>query len=80
MLAMLKGSTHLVTDLKIDLDGDKATGTARWVMILPGPKNRPRVAATGHYKDTMVREDGRWKYAKRLIYGNIPFGDPLAEK
>jgi hypothetical protein len=49
-------------------------------MILPGPKNRPRVAATGHYKDTMVREDGRWKYAKRLIYGNIPFGDPLAEK
>jgi hypothetical protein len=30
----------------------------------------------GHYDDTLIREDGQWKFQRRVVMMEIPFQDP----
>jgi uncharacterized protein (TIGR02246 family) len=63
-----KGSAHLVTNVRISVDGDKATSVCRWTLVSPGSEGgRPVVTSKGRYEDKLVREDGRWKFKERSI-------------
>jgi hypothetical protein len=56
----------------IDVHGDTATAWSRWVFVTTGADNRPTPAMGGHYDDTLVREDGHWKFQRRVAVNDIP--------
>ncbi|MGC2418051.1 MAG: nuclear transport factor 2 family protein [Candidatus Acidiferrales bacterium] len=71
------GSTfHLLTNFVIHVHGDTATAWSRWVFVTTGAENRPAPAMGGHYDDTLVREDGHWKFERRVAVNDIPQSIP----
>jgi hypothetical protein len=67
---------HLFTNERILVNGDQAKATCRWIFIVQGPAGQPQPFYLGHYEDTLIRENGRWKFLRRLVYGDIPADDP----
>ena len=56
---------HLLSNFVITVQGDTATAWSRWAFIVPDA-NGARVAQAGRYDDTLVRENGRWRFKKRV--------------
>lgn len=65
-------SCHLFTNETIHINGDQATALTKWVFVVPGESNRPQLVFLGHYEDSMVRENGRWKFLCRVVRADIP--------
>jgi SnoaL-like domain len=63
---------HLVTESDINVHGDRATGTVTWALVRRGEGDTPVMQLLGHYDDTYVREDGRWRYQRRIAHTDIP--------
>jgi 3-phenylpropionate/cinnamic acid dioxygenase small subunit len=62
---------HVVTNLSLHLDGDTATDQAYWETIATRDC-KSVVAGAGHYEDVLKREDGKWRFAKREIFDDLP--------
>jgi SnoaL-like domain len=73
-------SYHLLTNFEIDVHGDTATAWSRWTYTVTGADNKPSMMYGGHYDDALVREDGRWKFQRRVAANDIPHTDPPAPK
>ena len=71
---------HMIGSILIKIDGDRATDEAHWIVMSKTADDRPNLGATGHYSDTLVRENGQWKFLRRVIYTDFPFDDPLANQ
>ena len=71
---------HLFNNEMISIDGDQARATTKWTFVVQGEAGQPQPFYLGHYEDTFVREDGNWKFLRRMAYGDIPADDPLAKK
>jgi uncharacterized protein (TIGR02246 family) len=67
---------HVLSNFAIDVNGDTATAWSRWTFMVPGPNNTAVAAQSGRYDDTLVREDGRWKFKRRTASNDIPAGGP----
>ena len=67
---------HILTNFVIDVHGDTATAWSRWVFVTTGADNRPTPAMGGHYDDLLVREDGHWKFKRRVATNDIPQSGP----
>ena len=65
-------SYHIMSDIIIDVDGDTATSWSRWTWIVEGEDGKPVPQRSGHYEDTMVRENGEWKFQHRLTVTELP--------
>lgn len=63
---------HLFDNVVITVDGDRATAVSKWSFIVQGEDNRPQWVYLGHYHDTFIRENGRWKFLLRKVTGAIP--------
>jgi|GEM_PF-5058446 len=46
----------------IDVDGDVASSHVSLLVVAGG-----QLSTTGRYRDTLRREDGRWRIAKRTL-------------
>lgn len=60
---------HNISNIVIEIDGDRATSTAYWFHM--GNDNRERGAqlnSFGHYEDELERVDGEWLFSLRKIY------------
>jgi hypothetical protein len=56
---------HMMSNVIIDLQGDRATASSKWIFFtLDGSK--PEGAIAGRYDDVLVREKGEWKFLKRV--------------
>jgi uncharacterized protein (TIGR02246 family) len=66
---------HLLTNFLIDVKGDTATAWSRWSFVVP-TDGKPSIAQSGRYDDTLVREDGRWKFKRRVVSNDIPAAGP----
>jgi uncharacterized protein (TIGR02246 family) len=62
---------HLLSNFVILVQGDTATAWSRWAFIVP-EANGARVAQAGRYDDTLVRENGRWRFKKRVASNDTP--------
>jgi len=62
---------HVVTNLSVHIEGDMATDQAYWETIATRDC-KSVVAGAGHYEDTLKREDGKWKFAARQIFDDLP--------
>jgi len=67
---------HLLTNFYIHLDGDRATARTKLVFMSRNKDNRPTPAMGGHYDDELIRENGQWKFLRRVVMMDIPFQDP----
>jgi uncharacterized protein (TIGR02246 family) len=65
-------NVHVITNVKIDVDGDRATGYSRWTVMSRDDEDRPLVRLTGRYDDVFEREDGQWKFRSRRAQREIP--------
>jgi hypothetical protein len=68
-----QSSWHLVTEPEIVLHGDQATGEVTWALVGRGDEDEPALRLLGHYEDTYVREDGRWRFQRRVARTDIPY-------
>src|SRR5688572_1950611 len=55
---------HLLSNFVITVNGDSATAWSRWAFVVPG-QSGAAIAQAGRYDDTLVRENGRWRFKKR---------------
>ena len=71
---------HLFTNETIQVNGDRADATTKWIFVVQGEGGRPQPLYLGHYEDSMVREGGRWKFLRRVVHADIPGDDALSKK
>ncbi len=63
---------HLMSNILIEIDGDKAKAESRLVYFARTKDARPGPMLAGRYFDEFVREDGRWRFKFRQVLGEIP--------
>lgn len=54
-------TVHVLGSPRIELKGDTATGECVWSSVSDGSK-----VMVGRHVDELVREDGRWRFSKRV--------------
>ena len=59
------GSYHIMSNFSITVKGDTATAWSRWTFVTPGERGAS-IAQAGRYDDTFVRENGAWKFKRRI--------------
>src|SRR5262245_46042312 len=69
---------HLLSNFVITVKGDTATAWSRWAFVVPGQQGAT-IAQAGRYDDDLVRENGRWKFKKRVA-SNDTAGPPRTTK
>jgi uncharacterized protein (TIGR02246 family) len=63
-------SYHIMSSFKIEVMGDTATASSRWAFVTA---NRgPGIQVAGRYEDTLLREDGVWKFKTRQAFNDLP--------
>jgi hypothetical protein len=65
----------VVTNLKIDLQGDRAVATLLWHAIMSDlVTSAPRVIEYGRERTELVKQDGRWLISERVVLteGGMP--------
>ena len=65
-------SYHILSNFEIDVKGDTATEWSRWTFIVPAADGKPVISQAGRYDDTLIREEGRWKFKRRVASNDIP--------
>lgn len=63
---------HLVTNVEIDLDGDRATAHSTWVYLTRDEGGGPRLTLVGHYDDDLRRTAAGWRFARRSAPCDMP--------
>jgi uncharacterized protein (TIGR02246 family) len=59
---------HYITNLVLNVDGDKASARAAWFEINNNTPDRSvRFVGYGHYDDELRKVDGKWLFASRRI-------------
>jgi uncharacterized protein (TIGR02246 family) len=56
---------HLLSNFVITVNGDTATAWSRWAFVVPGERGAT-ISQAGRYDDQLVREDGRWRFKRRV--------------
>jgi uncharacterized protein (TIGR02246 family) len=63
---------HVISNEQIELDGDSATAVSTWSLVTRAEGDVPAFTLLGTYRDTLVREDGQWRFASRKAHIDIP--------
>jgi hypothetical protein len=64
---------HLYFNESIDLDGDQGTGVSKGGFVMAAAdNNKADFLLLATYRDQFVREEGRWKFKRREVIGEIP--------
>jgi hypothetical protein len=71
---------HVFTNPIIHVNGDHATSLCKLIFMARDKENHPAPVLGGHYDDTFVREDGHWKFLRRVVMLDIPYQDPRDEE
>ena len=59
-------AVHLVTNIAIALDGERAEVRSNWTVVQNSPEG-PKIGSGGAYADQMVKEGGSWLFRYRKI-------------
>ena len=59
---------HVLLQSVVRVEGDRAWSTSLWMeMANDGPEDSFKMGTFGIYKDELVKQDGHWLFAKRVI-------------
>ena len=71
------GSTyHIMSNFKIEVNGDAATATSRWTFV--SAARGPGIQVAGRYEDRLAREDGVWKFKSRQAFNDVTAPTPAS--
>jgi hypothetical protein len=70
---------HVVTNLTIQISGDRATAQGYWQTVFSRPSGTT-IAGAGHYEDVLIKERGTWKFLKRAIINDTPPAAPASTR
>lgn len=59
---------HIISNIVIQVDGDKARSLSYWSHMTSGADGRGGVDFFGHYEDELVKVNGEWLFSRRRIY------------
>lgn len=65
------GTFHVMTNEQIEIHGDRASSTTKWLYLTRGDDDTPKPTYLGHYDDQFVRENGQWKFLRRQSFSDI---------
>ena len=65
-------SFHIISSPQVQLDGDRASSEVMWTALARDESGHPRLTMLGRHRDDLVREDGRWRFARRRGLVDIP--------
>jgi len=72
-----RGNTfHILSNFEIEVHGDTAKAWSRWTFVTPGADKKPAMSQAGRYDDTLVRENGHWRFKRRTASNDIPVPEP----
>ena len=57
---------QIISNQRIDIDGDHATATSRYLIMMRGHDGAPMPSMAGGYRDVFVRLNGQWKIQRRV--------------
>ena len=64
---------HLYFNESIDVHGDRATAISKGGYVMATADNsKADFLLLAEYRDELIKEDGQWKFLKRVIVGQIP--------
>jgi len=64
----VRAPRHIATNLVIEGDGDTAQLRAYvQLYVLAGDPPRQEISASGTYTDTLVKQDGQWRFVRRTF-------------
>jgi hypothetical protein len=64
---------HLYFNESIEVHGDRATAVSKGGYVMATPDNtKADFLLLAEYRDELIKEDGQWKFLKRVIRGEIP--------
>ena len=63
---------HLITNIEINIEGNRATGYSRWTVMSRNEADQPYARVSGRYDDVFIRENGQWKFLSRSARREIP--------
>jgi SnoaL-like domain len=63
---------HLFSNETVGVQGDRATARSKGAFVVPAEGNRPAMVLLATYDDVLTREDGKWKFLRRVVRGDIP--------
>jgi hypothetical protein len=69
--SLYEKSNHVMTSFDIEVNGDTGKAWSRWLWVVVGTDGKPRVERAGHYEDTLVRENGKWRFKTRQAFTEI---------
>ncbi|HZR99811.1 MAG TPA: nuclear transport factor 2 family protein [Chloroflexota bacterium] len=58
---------HLIATISVQIEGDTATAESHVVVFRTGPEGATHCDAAGRYHDTLVRQAGQWRLARRRV-------------
>lgn len=64
---------HMTANTTVQVSGDTATSSTDYLMVRAGAEGIGIVSA-GRYHDTLVRQDGKWRFRERRITFLAPSG------
>jgi hypothetical protein len=63
---------HVITNVVLQINGERATGRAYWIgFINDNPDRKPVLEGYGHYEDELVKLDNEWLFARRRIFNEL---------
>ena len=62
---------HILSNLVIDLHGDRADARSYWTEVWNPKGPGLEVRAAGHYEDQLVKRGGKWMFSHRRIADDI---------
>jgi hypothetical protein len=62
---------HFITNMVLDVKGDKMTAKAYWVKLRPGNDAYARVESYGHYEDSLKYVNGELLFSKRIVFNDF---------
>ena len=69
-------SYHIISSPQVQLDGDTATSEVMWTVVNRTREGQATLTMIGRHRDELVRENGRWRFARRRGYVDIPSAMP----
>jgi hypothetical protein len=65
-------SSHVVTNLIVDVNADRADARVTWTYLVAGEDGLPTPRSHGYYFHTFVRDRGNWKILRRESTRRMP--------